>query len=202
MGKERFPLEISHRGSVDALLYEISCILDLTLSAAIYPSSKFLTYSYVPARSLCIYIFLPMAKTSNVSTSLVAISADLSGFDKSNQLITTYLSAFTGFLIIWVKIGPYVGLKTALLGSLILFTFSAGCGTSQSINKLLQLKRSVVAAAAGFPWEADAISAFLLLGTVVFLEEGGTASYAWGSGFIIASFVVSGNLLMGLLLWQ
>lgn len=96
MGKERFPLEISHRGSVDALLYEISCILDLTLSAAIYPSSKFLTYSYVPARSLCIYIFLPMAKTSNVSTSLVAISADLSGFDKSNQLITTYLSAFTG----------------------------------------------------------------------------------------------------------
>ncbi|KAI1256945.1 hypothetical protein MGN70_002074 [Eutypa lata] len=64
------------------------------------------------------------------------------------------------------------------------------------------VKRSVVAAAAGFPWEADAISAFLLLGTVVFLEEGGTASYAWGSGFIIASFVVSGNLLMGLLLWQ
>lgn len=63
-----------------------------------------------------------------------------------------------------------------------------------------------MAAVAGFLWEADVFGAFLLLGTVVFLvaalEEGGTVSYAWDSGFIIASFVVSGCLLTAFLLWQ
>lgn len=63
-----------------------------------------------------------------------------------------------------------------------------------------------MATVAGFLWEADVIGAFLLLGTVVFLvaalEEGGTVSYAWNSGFIIASFVVSGSLMIVFLLWQ
>ena len=63
-----------------------------------------------------------------------------------------------------------------------------------------------MATAAAFLWEADVIGAFLLLGTVVFLvaalEEGGTVSYAWGSGFIIAAFVVSGGLLTAFILWQ
>ncbi|KAI6082295.1 major facilitator superfamily domain-containing protein [Hypoxylon rubiginosum] len=254
--------------------------------------------------SLCICIFLPTAEISIVSTSLVTISEDLSGFDKSNWLITAYLSTFTGFLLIWAKIAHHMGLKTALLGSLILFmAFSAGCGASQSIESLIVFralqgiggsgtmalpstvffqvvptsgyskinavlsctlaialvvspliggalsngnhwrwvfylnlpigavalvllglalpnrfphhvdpiiekpaKRSVMATAAGFLWEADVFGAFLLLGTVVFLvaalEEGGTVSYAWDSGFIIASFVVSGVLMTAFLLWQ
>ena len=67
-------------------------------------------------------------------------------------------------------------------------------------------RRSVLAAAAAFLWAADVVGAFLLLGTVVFLvaalEEGGTVSYAWSSGFIIASFVVSGVLLTLFILWQ
>ncbi|KAI0899079.1 major facilitator superfamily domain-containing protein [Annulohypoxylon nitens] len=254
--------------------------------------------------SLCICIFLPTAEISIVSTSLVTISADLSGFDKSNWLITAYLSAFTGFLLIWAKIAHHIGLKPALLASLILFmAFSAGCGASKSINELIvfralqgvggsgtmalpstvffqivpisgyskmnavlsctlaialvvspliggglsngnhwrwvfylnlpigavalvllalalpnrfprhadpipekSTKRSIVATVAGFLWEADVIGAFLLLGTVVFLvaalEEGGTVSYAWNSGLIIASFVVSGSLMIVFLLWQ
>ncbi len=48
------------------------------------------------AHSLCICIFLATAEIAIVSTSLVTISADLSGFDKSNWLVTAYLSAFTG----------------------------------------------------------------------------------------------------------
>lgn len=67
-------------------------------------------------------------------------------------------------------------------------------------------RRSVVTATGSFLWEADVFGAFLLLGTVVFLvaalEEGGTVSYPWDSGFIIASFVVSGVLLTTFLLWQ
>ncbi|KAI0543493.1 major facilitator superfamily domain-containing protein [Xylaria curta] len=254
--------------------------------------------------SLCICIFLPTAEISIVSTSLLTISTDLSGFDKSNWVITAYLSAFTGFLIIWAKIGHHIGLKTALLSSLVIFiAFSAGCGASQSINELIvfralmgiggagamaltstaffqivpvssyskmnsllsctlavalvvspliggglsngnhwrwvfylnlpigavalallalalpngfphhidptpekPVKRNVVATAASFLWEVDIFGAFLLLGTVVFLvvalEEGGTVSYAWGSGLIIASFIVSGVLLTAFSLWQ
>lgn len=68
------------------------------------------------------------------------------------------------------------------------------------------VKRNVVATTASFLWEADVFGAFLLLGTVVFLvvalEEGGTVSYAWGPGLIIASFIVSGVLLTTFLLWQ
>lgn len=59
---------------------------------------KYQAYLNLCVRSLCICIFLPTAEISIVSTSLVTISADLSGFDKSNWLITAYLSAFTGVL--------------------------------------------------------------------------------------------------------
>lgn len=63
-----------------------------------------------------------------------------------------------------------------------------------------------MAATANFLWQADVFGAFLLLGTVVFLvaalEEGGTVSYSWSSGFIVASFVVSGCLFTAFLLWQ
>ena len=69
-----------------------------------------------------------------------------------------------------------------------------------------QDRPSYVTALAVFLWEADVLGAFLLLTTVVFLvaalEEGGTVNYAWGSGFIIASFISSGVLLMSFILWQ
>ncbi|KAK4160346.1 putative efflux pump antibiotic resistance protein [Cladorrhinum sp. PSN259] len=255
--------------------------------------------------SLCICIFLSTVEIAIVSTSLVTISADLRGFDKSNWIITAYLSAFTGFLLVWAKIGHHIGLKTALLSSLIIFmAFSAGCGASTTIDELIVFRAlqgiggagtmalpstaffqivptagyskmnallsctlaialvvspliggalsngnhwrwvfylnlpigavalvllalalpnrfprhldpprdksakrpSLVAAAGRFLWEADVFGAFLLLGTIVFLvaalEEGGTVSYAWDSGFIIASFVVSGVLFATFLLWQ
>jgi MFS family permease len=43
----------------------------------------------------------------------------------------------SGFLVIWAKIGHHIGLKTALLSSLVIFiAFSAGCGASQSIDEL------------------------------------------------------------------
>lgn len=254
--------------------------------------------------SLCICIFLPTAEISIVSTSLVTISADLSGFDKSNWIITAYLSVFTGLLIIWAKIGHHIGLKPALLSTLVLFiAFSGACGASNSINELIVFralqgiggsgamvltstaffqivptsgyskmnailsstlaialvtspliggglsngnhwrwifyfnlpvasvaliilafalpnrfphhadpkpekldKRSIMATAISFLWDADIVGALLLLGTVVFLvtalEEGGTVSYGWDSSLIIASFVLSGSLLTAFFLWQ
>ncbi|KAK4206793.1 major facilitator superfamily domain-containing protein [Rhypophila decipiens] len=254
--------------------------------------------------ALSICIFLSTVEIAIVSTSLITISADLNGFNKSNWIITAYLCAFTGFLLIWAKIGHHIGLKTALLGSLTFFmAFSAGCGASESINDLIVFralqgiggagimalpstaffqivpmsgystmntvlsctlaialvvsplmggalsnndqwrwvfylnlpigavalvilaialpnrfphhmepvsnkssKLDILGAAARFLWEADVLGAFLLLGTVVFLvaalEEGGTVSYSWDSGFIIASFVISACLLGAFCFWQ
>ncbi|KAK3687941.1 major facilitator superfamily domain-containing protein [Podospora appendiculata] len=274
---------------------------------AAIPPGRYLTGTrlFLVCTSLCICIFLPTVEIAIVSTSLVTISADLSGFDKSNWLVTAYLSAFTGFLLIWAKIGHHIGLKMALLASLVLFmAFSAGCGASRSINELIVFRALQGIGGAGtmalpstaffqivpmsgyskmnallsctlaialvvsplmggglsngnhwrwvfylnlpigavalallalalpnrfphhldpkpglgaarrhtgslvgkFLWEADVFGAFLLLGTVVFLvaalEEGGTVDYGWDSGFIVASFVVSGSLLAAFFLWQ
>ncbi|KAH8879537.1 MFS general substrate transporter [Thozetella sp. PMI_491] len=92
----------------------------------------------VACLGLAICTFLPTVEISIVSTSLVTISADLGGFDKSSWLITAYVSVFTGFLLIWAKVGHLIGLKTGLLASLVLFmAFSAGCGASTSINELI-----------------------------------------------------------------
>jgi MFS family permease len=254
--------------------------------------------------SLCLCIFMATAEVAIVSTSLVTISSDLSGFDKSNWLITTYLCTFTGFLLIWAKVGHLIGLKTALLSSLIFFiAFSAACGASETMDHLIvfralqgiggaglmalpsttffqivptsgyptmnallscslatglvvspliggglsnnnewrwifylnlpigavafiilalslpnrfprhadkmpekAIKRSIWAATGNFLRQADIVGAFLLLGAIVFLvaalEEGGTVNYSWNSAFIIASFIISGCLLVALLLWQ
>ncbi|KAF2015122.1 MFS general substrate transporter [Aaosphaeria arxii CBS 175.79] len=92
----------------------------------------------IPMFNLCICIFLPTAEISIVSTSLVTMSIDLNGFDKSNWVITAYLSAFTGFLIIWAKTAHHIGLKSTLISSLIIFmAFSAGCEASQTIDQLI-----------------------------------------------------------------
>jgi hypothetical protein len=60
------------------------------------------------------------------------------------------------------------------------------------------MKRSIMTSVATSFWQADIVGAFLLLGTVAFLvaalEEGGIISFSWGSGVIIASFVVSGRV--------
>jgi MFS family permease len=42
-----------------------------------------------------------------------------------------------GFLLIWAKVGHYIGLKTALVSSLVLFmAFSLACGVSQTMEQL------------------------------------------------------------------
>ncbi|KAK0615071.1 hypothetical protein B0T17DRAFT_619893 [Bombardia bombarda] len=71
----------------------------------------------------------PTVEIAIVSTSLVTNSADLSGFDKRNWLVTAYLCAFTGsLLLVWAKLGHHIGLKTALLAAFVLcVAFSAGC---------------------------------------------------------------------------
>ncbi|KAK3934698.1 hypothetical protein QBC46DRAFT_426119 [Diplogelasinospora grovesii] len=73
---------------------------------------------------LGVTLFLPTAEISIVSTSLVTISNDLQGFDQSSWMITAYLCAFTGFIIIWAKLSSLVGIKPAIIGSMILCRLS------------------------------------------------------------------------------
>ncbi|KAL2810109.1 major facilitator superfamily domain-containing protein [Aspergillus granulosus] len=87
---------------------------------------------------LCLGLFLPSLEISIVSTSLVSITDDFHGFNRSTWVITSYLLTYTGFLMIWSKCGDIFGIKPSLLCSLIFFTgFSGGCGGAQSMNQLI-----------------------------------------------------------------
>ncbi|KAH8199963.1 hypothetical protein TruAng_005844 [Truncatella angustata] len=86
-------------------------------------------------------VFLPAAEISIVSTSLITVSEDLNGFDQSSWIITAYLSAFTGFILLWSKISTFFGLKPALIASVLLFmAFSAGCGAAKSVEQLIIMR--------------------------------------------------------------
>ena len=84
---------------------------------------------------LCLY--LVNLEVTIVSTSLVNIANDLSGFDKSNWIITGYLITYTGFIIVWTKLSDIVGRKPALAAAMTVFsTFSVGCGAARTVDQL------------------------------------------------------------------
>ncbi|UDD55135.1 hypothetical protein AFCA_002778 [Aspergillus flavus] len=92
---------------------------------------------YLGALGLGLALFLTGIEATIVSTSLVTITNDLDDFGRSSWVITSYLLTYTGFLMIWSKIGDIWRVKTSLLVSLFMFTaFSGGCGGAQSLSQL------------------------------------------------------------------
>ncbi|PIG69496.1 efflux pump antibiotic resistance protein [Aspergillus arachidicola] len=93
---------------------------------------------YLGALGLGLALFLTGIEATIVSTSLVTITNDLDDFGRSSWVITSYLLTYTGFLMIWSKIGDIWRVKTTLLVSLFMFTaFSGGCGGAQSLSQLI-----------------------------------------------------------------
>ncbi|KAB8271195.1 major facilitator superfamily domain-containing protein [Aspergillus minisclerotigenes] len=93
---------------------------------------------YLGALGFGLALFLTGIEATIVSTSLVTITNDLDDFGRSSWVITSYLLTYTGFLMIWSKIGDIWRVKTSLLVSLFMFTaFSGGCGGAQSLSQLI-----------------------------------------------------------------
>ena len=102
---------------------------------------------------LCLSLFLSTIETTIVSTSLVAITNALNGFQKGNWLVTSYLLTYSGtitiikvdpwsdlilgFLIILSKCSDIFGRKPLIILTVLLFTiFSIACGAAQSFTDL------------------------------------------------------------------
>lgn len=76
-------------------------------------------------------------ESSVTSTSILAITDQLGGFDKSSWVFTAYLLTYSGLLIVWAKISDIFGRKPLLISAIALFsTFSGACGASQTLVQL------------------------------------------------------------------
>jgi MFS family permease len=76
-------------------------------------------------------------EVSIVSTSLVTITSEFHGFKSASWIVTSYLSTYTGFLIIWANLSDVFGRKLTFAAANVIFlAFSAGCGAAQSMSQL------------------------------------------------------------------
>ncbi|KAE8372688.1 major facilitator superfamily domain-containing protein [Aspergillus bertholletiae] len=82
---------------------------------------------------LCLCVFLSSLDITIVSTSLTAISNDLHAFKESSWVVSSYLTSYFSFLIIWAKMSDFLGRKIMLVAALVLFlAFSGGCGGART----------------------------------------------------------------------
>lgn len=106
-------------------------------------------------RRICMCLFLTNLEIPVVSTSLVAITGQLGGFDKTSWIVSAYLLGYvgtlvlitidlqafsdrlTGTVIIFAKLSDIFGRKAILILVVLIFTiFSGACGAAQSIEQL------------------------------------------------------------------
>ncbi|KAF9701930.1 hypothetical protein EKO04_001172 [Ascochyta lentis] len=93
---------------------------------------------WLAGSGLAMSVFLPSVEVSIVSTSLVTITNEFQSYEKISWVVTAYLIAYTGFLVIWSKLCDIVGLKPTLGMAMIIFiAFSAGCGAATSMDQLI-----------------------------------------------------------------
>ncbi|KAJ5672271.1 hypothetical protein N7507_001398 [Penicillium longicatenatum] len=87
---------------------------------------------------LCHCVFLSALDITIVSTSLTAIANDLHAFEQSSWVVSSYLTCYFSFLIIWAKLSDFFGRKLMLVAAVLLFLgFSGGCGGSQTPVQLI-----------------------------------------------------------------
>lgn len=106
---------------------------------------------------LALALFTAQMESSIVSTSVLAITNQLKGFEKSGWIFTSYLVTYTGkldslithfinepelifcigLIIIWAKLSDICGRKPLLLAAIFMFiVFSGACGASQTLIQL------------------------------------------------------------------
>ncbi|KOC18275.1 hypothetical protein AFLA70_59g003481 [Aspergillus flavus AF70] len=87
---------------------------------------------------LCLCVFLSALDITIVSTSLTSISNDLHAFNESSWVVSSYLTSYFSFLIIWAKMSDFFGRKLMLVAAVVLFlAFSGGCGGAHTPIQLI-----------------------------------------------------------------
>lgn len=86
---------------------------------------------------MCFSLFMSLMDTSIASTSILLITDELGGFDKSSWAFTSYLLTYCGFSIIINKVSDIFGRKSLMIFSVAFFAlFSGLCGASQTLIQL------------------------------------------------------------------
>ncbi|MCJ1345171.1 hypothetical protein MMC31_003377 [Peltigera leucophlebia] len=92
---------------------------------------------HVTTLGIVLSLFIVNLEVTIVSTSLVDITNDLEGFDRTSWIVTGYLITFTAFMITWAKLSDIFGRKQTIITSVFIFVgFSAGCGGSRTLDQL------------------------------------------------------------------
>ncbi|KAF7592530.1 hypothetical protein BBP40_012754 [Aspergillus hancockii] len=100
----------------------------------IYPHGWRLVFTTI---GLLISLYLVNLEITIVSTSLIVITSDLNGFDRTSWIVTGFLITYTGFMSIWTKVSNIIGRKKTLIAAEVLFlAFSLGivCRAFQGIG--------------------------------------------------------------------
>ncbi|KAF2871199.1 major facilitator superfamily domain-containing protein [Massariosphaeria phaeospora] len=102
--------------------------------------------------ALAIAVYLTNIEVPIVTTSLVTITNDIGGFERSSWVVSVYLLGYVGFVIIFTKLSDIFGRKLFLLFSLVIFLiFSAACGAAQTMTQLIVFRAfQGIGAGAGF----------------------------------------------------
>ncbi|MCJ1438935.1 hypothetical protein MMC27_008325, partial [Xylographa pallens] len=90
---------------------------------------------------LCLSLFMVQMESSVTSTSILAITNDLGGFEQNAWIFTAYFFTYGGLLIIWSKLSDIFGRKPLLITAVAIFIVSSGvCGASQTIIQLIMFR--------------------------------------------------------------
>lgn len=88
--------------------------------------------------SVCLGLFLAMIDTSIVATSLFTIGTNFQDLDRINWVALAYSLAFVGCSVFFARMADIIGRRNAYLAAYALFfSFSLGCGFSNSMTALL-----------------------------------------------------------------
>ncbi|KAF2795478.1 MFS multidrug transporter-like protein [Melanomma pulvis-pyrius CBS 109.77] len=90
---------------------------------------------------LLVALFVAQMDTSVTSTAILEITDQLGDYEKSPWVFTAYMLTFCGFQLVWAKLSDILTRKTAMLGSLLIFTiFSGACAASQTLTQLIMFR--------------------------------------------------------------
>ena len=88
--------------------------------------------------SLCLGLCLAMIDASIVATSLYTIGVEFDDVERINWVALAYTLTFLGSAVFFSRMADVVGRRNAFVAAFaIFFSFSLGCGFSQSMNALI-----------------------------------------------------------------
>ncbi|RDA90121.1 hypothetical protein CP533_2571 [Ophiocordyceps camponoti-saundersi (nom. inval.)] len=93
------------------------------------------------AITISVMLFLASLDTTITTTSLVAITHDLGGFQTASWILSAYQLGWVAVIVICAKLSDIFGRKPVFIACIAIFAvFSAGCAAAQTMAQLIVLR--------------------------------------------------------------